>query len=125
MPDFVLAIIAAIVGIVVGFVVARYIVNASVKKKHDEAETIITDAKRQADTIKREAEVEAKDEALRLKAEIEDERKERDDKAFSIRVSRRGAYLLRTHSYGQYVDGAAVVAKAEPSAQLHQQQNLG
>jgi len=77
MPDFVLAIIAAIVGIVVGFVVARYIVNASVKKKHDEAETIITDAKRQADTIKREAEVEAKDEALRLKAEIEEERKER------------------------------------------------
>ena len=77
MPDFVFAIIAAIVGIVVGFVAARYLVNASVKKKQDEAETIITDAKRQADTIKREAEVEAKDEALRLKAEIEEERKER------------------------------------------------
>ena len=42
----------------------------------------------------------------------EDERKERDDKAFSIRVSRRGAYLLRTHSYGQYVDGTWQEAEA-------------
>ena len=42
----------------------------------------------------------------------ENERKERDDKAFSIRVSRRGAYLLRTHSYGQYADGTWQEAEA-------------
>ena len=77
MPDFILAIIAAIIGIVIGFVVARYLVNASVKKKQDEAESIVSDARRQADSIRREAEVEAKDEALKLKAEIEEERKER------------------------------------------------
>ena len=77
MPDFVFAIVAAIVGIVIGFVAARYLVNASIKKKQDEAESIVSDARRQADSIKREAEVEAKDEALRLKAEIEEERKER------------------------------------------------
>ena len=77
MPGYVLAIIAAIIGIVVGFVIARYLVNASAKKKEAEAEAIISDAKRQAEAFKREAEVEAKDEALKLRAEIEDERKER------------------------------------------------
>ena len=77
MPSFVLAIIGAIIGIVVGFVIARYVVNASAKKKEAEAESIVSDAKRQAEAIKREAEVEAKDEAFKLRAEIEQERKER------------------------------------------------
>ena len=77
MPEFVFAIIAAIIGIAIGFVVARYVANASIKRKQDEAETIMTDARREADSIKREAEVEAKDEALKMKAEIEEERQER------------------------------------------------
>ena len=77
MPSFVLAIIGAIIGIVVGFVIARYLVNSSAKKKEAEAESIVSDAKRQAEAIKREAEVEAKDEAFKLRAEIEQERKER------------------------------------------------
>ena len=77
MPSYVLAIIGVIVGIAVGFAVARYLVNASTKRKEAEADAILSDAQRQAETIKREAEVEAKDEALRLRAEIEQERKDR------------------------------------------------
>ena len=75
--SIIIGIVAIIVGVLLGYVIARYIANASVKKKADEAEAILTDARRQADTIKREAEVEAKDEALKLRAEIETERKER------------------------------------------------
>ena len=75
--SIIIAVVAIIVGILVGFVIARYIANASAKKKEGEAEAILSDARRQAETIKREAEVEAKDEALKMRAEIETERKER------------------------------------------------
>ena len=75
--SIIIGIVAIIVGILLGFVVARYVANASTKKKADEADAILADARRQADTIKREAEVEAKDEALKMRAEIETERKER------------------------------------------------
>jgi len=71
------AIVAVIVGIVLGFVIAKYMANAAAKKKAEEAESILSDARRQADTIKREAEVEAKDNALKMRSEIESERKER------------------------------------------------
>lgn len=71
------AIVAIIVGIILGFVIAKYVANATAKKKAEEAESILSDARRQADTIKREAEVEAKDTALKLRSEIESERKER------------------------------------------------
>ena len=75
--SIIIGIVAVIVGVLLGYVIARYVANASTKKKADEAEAILTDARRQAETIKREAEVEAKDEALKLRAEIETERKER------------------------------------------------
>ena len=71
------AIVAIIVGIVLGFVIAKYLANATAKKKAEEAESILSDARRQADTIRREAEVEAKDNALKMRSEIESERKER------------------------------------------------
>ena len=77
MEPLLIAIVAIVVGIVIGFVIARYIVNASAKLKAEEAENILTDAKRDAESIKRAAEVEAKDEALKLREQIETERKER------------------------------------------------
>ena len=77
MDAVIFAVIGIACGIVIGFLVARYLVNASAKKKAEEAEALLNDARYQAETIKREAEVEAKDEALRLKEEIETERKER------------------------------------------------
>ena len=49
MPEFIFAIIGAIIGIVLGFVIARYLVNSATKRKEEEAESIVEDAKRKAD----------------------------------------------------------------------------
>lgn len=91
------AIICAAVGIALGFLVSRYLVNASAQRKAQEAESVLSDAQRQAETIKREAEVVAKDEALRLRAEIEQERKERqrEVRAAETRVAQREESLDR------------------------------
>ena len=64
MPNFAIAIVGAFVGVALGFVIASYLVNASAKQKAEEAQNILNDAQLQAETIKKAAEVEAKDEAL-------------------------------------------------------------
>ncbi len=93
----IVGIVAIIVGVLLGFVVARYIANATTKRKAEEAETILNDAHRQAETIRREAEVEAKDEALKMRSEIEAERKERqkDIREAEHRVQQREESLDR------------------------------
>ena len=55
MSEVIFAVIGVIIGIVLGFVIARYIVNSAAKRKEAEAENVISEAKRQAETIKREA----------------------------------------------------------------------
>ena len=77
MLEIVVIIVVAIVGIALGFVIARYLVNASTKRAADDAENVIAEAKRQAETIKREAQIEAKDQVLKSKQEAEAESKER------------------------------------------------
>ena len=65
MPEMLWLIVVAVVGVAVGFVISRYLVNASSKKAAEEAEQLVSDAKRQAETLRREAVVEAKDEVLK------------------------------------------------------------
>ena len=77
MPDIMVAIVCVIVGIVLGYVIARFVVNAAIKKKADEAEGILNDAKRSAENIRREAQIEAKEEAQALRENIEAEHKDR------------------------------------------------
>ncbi|WP_165044165.1 MULTISPECIES: ribonuclease Y [unclassified Adlercreutzia] len=77
MPSYLWLLIGAAIGIALGFVIARYLVNASTKRAAQEAESVVAEAKRQAETLKREAIVEAKDEALKLKQEAQAESKER------------------------------------------------
>ena len=60
MPEMLWLIVVAVVGVAVGFVISRYLVNASSKKAAEEAEQLVSDAKRQAETLRREAVVEAK-----------------------------------------------------------------
>ncbi len=81
----------AVVGIALGFVITRYLANASTKKAAQEAESVVSDAKRQAETLRREAIVEAKDEALKLKQEAQAENKERmkEVRAAESRLSQR------------------------------------
>ena len=66
-----------IVGAVVCFVVTRYLVNAKAKKTSEEASFLLADAKRQAETLQREAVIAGKDEVLKMKQEAEAENKER------------------------------------------------
>lgn len=102
------AVVAAIVGIALGIVVARFVANASVKKAADEAtslaqkaadeaSSLVEDAKRQAEATRREAEIEAKDKALKYKQQIDEESKERmrEVRAAESRVSQREESLDR------------------------------
>lgn len=97
MPGIVWLIIGAIVGIALGFVITRYVINASTKKAAQEADDMIADAKRQAETMRKEAVLEAKDQALKLKQEAEAENKERmkEVRAAENRISQREESLDR------------------------------
>lgn len=97
MPGIVWLIIGAIIGIALGFVITRYVINASTKKAAQEADDMIADAKRQAETMRKEAVLEAKDQALKLKQEAEAENKERmkEVRAAENRVSQREESLDR------------------------------
>ena len=77
MPEALWLVIGAVVGVALGFVIARFLVNASTKRAAQEAESVVADAKRQAETLRREALIEAKDQALKYKQEAEAENKER------------------------------------------------
>ena len=97
MPEIIWLVIGAVVGIALGFVVTRFLANTSTKRAAQEAESLVSDAKRQAETLRREAVIEAKDEALRLKQEAQAENKERlrEVRAAESRLSQREELLDR------------------------------
>lgn len=97
MPEFIWLIIGALVGIALGFVITRFVVNASTKRAAQESENLISNAKMQAETLRREAVVEAKDEALKLKEEADRENKERmkEVRVAENRISQREESLDR------------------------------
>ena len=74
-------IIAAVVAIVVGFLIGYFLMQKMLKERNDatalEAQNTLADAQREAESLKREALVEAKDEALKMKQDVERESKER------------------------------------------------
>ena len=77
-PVMIVVVIAvAIVGIVLGFIVNRFMAASSNKQAAGEAANLVEDARKQAETMRREAEIEAKDQALRYRQELEEEKKER------------------------------------------------
>lgn len=97
MPEFLWLIIGAIVGIALGFVVTRFVVNASTKRAAQEAESVVSDAKKQAESLRREAVIEAKDEVLKMRQEAEAENKERmrEVRSAENRISQREESLDR------------------------------
>lgn len=74
-------IIAAVVAIVVGFLIGYFLMQKVLKERNDatalEAQNTLADAQREAESLKREALVEAKDEVLKMKQNAERESKER------------------------------------------------
>lgn len=74
-------VIAALVAIIVGFFIGYFLMQTIQKNKQQAAEqqarSVLEDAQREADSLRKEALIEAKDEALKMKAELEAESKER------------------------------------------------
>lgn len=97
MPEVVWLIIGAVVGIALGFVITRFVVNASTKRAAQEAEGLVADARKQAETLRREAIVEAKDEVLKMKQDAQAENKERlqEVRAAENRLAQREESLDR------------------------------
>lgn len=80
--------IAAVIGIALGFLIARFATRSSAaraadealalkKKAESDANDLIENAKTRAETMRKEAEIEAKDQALRYKQEVDADNKER------------------------------------------------
>ncbi|MCI8469055.1 MAG: ribonuclease Y [Eggerthellaceae bacterium] len=97
MPEVIWLVIGAVVGIALGFVVTRFLANSSTKRAAEEAASLMENAKQQAETMRREAAIEAKDEALRYKQQVEDENKERmrEVRTAENRISQREESLDR------------------------------
>ncbi|MEG2726415.1 MAG: Rnase Y domain-containing protein, partial [Eggerthellaceae bacterium] len=97
MPEFVWLIAGVIVGIALGFVIARFGMSASSKRAALEAENLVSNAQQQAETLRREAIVEAKDEVFKMKQEVQSESKERlhEVRAAESRLSQREESLDR------------------------------
>ena len=113
-------IIAALVGIVLGAIVAiAYMRTAKqgslheaeekIQSAHAQAESLIGDAKRQAETLKKEALLEAKEEIIKNKqaAEAEDKQRKSEIRALENRVMQREESLDRRND---------ALDKREPSA---------
>ncbi len=75
--EIVFAIVAAIVGVTLGFLAARFLVQGRDVRTREDAERIVQDAEKHAETLKKEALIEAKDQSFRMKQEAEAEAKER------------------------------------------------
>ncbi|WP_251197922.1 ribonuclease Y [Anaerotardibacter muris] len=68
---------AIIIGFLIGFLLMKQIQKGRSKAAAKEAQSIVSEAQREAENLRREAMVEAKDEALRVKADLESESRER------------------------------------------------
>ena len=74
---FVVALIALAAGVALGYVLNRYLIKDRAARAADEAQRTVQDAAKQADTLKKAALIEAKDQIFHLKQEAEAENKER------------------------------------------------
>ena len=69
--------IAIVIGAVLGYLFQKWFASNRVTRANESAERIVEDATRQAETLKKESLVEAKDQIFQLRAEAETEAKER------------------------------------------------
>jgi ribonuclease Y len=80
-----------------GFVIRKVLIEGQDSRARATAERILTDAEKQAETLKKEAILEAKDEVFRMKADAETEAKERrkDLTALETRLMQREESIER------------------------------
>ena len=55
MESIIWLIVGAVVGIAAGFVINKFVAKSTAQRAADEAHTVVEDAKRQAETLRREA----------------------------------------------------------------------
>lgn len=75
--EILIGLIAAIIGIAIGYVIRKNVGESKIKSAEDEAARILEEATRNTDAIRKEAILEAKDEAYKVRNEAEKEAKER------------------------------------------------
>ena len=81
MNDILISILLVFVGLIVGIIVMFIFNNIRKNKANDSAEKIISNAKKEADKIKKETLAEAKNEANEIKTKVEEELKEKKSEA--------------------------------------------
>ena len=77
MTTIIYIIIAAVIGLAAGYIVRKQVGESKIKSAEEEAARIMEEATRNTDAIRKEAMLEAKDEAYRIRNEAEQEVKER------------------------------------------------
>jgi ribonuclease Y len=80
----IIAIVAIAAGVLLGFVLRKNFGEKQLDRARDSAGRIVADAEKQAETLRKEALLEAKDEVFRLRAEAEAEAKERRKEITSL-----------------------------------------
>ncbi|MCL4498747.1 MAG: ribonuclease Y [Chloroflexi bacterium] len=70
------AVVVAVIGVLVGYLFRRFVAESRTASAEEAAKRIIGDAQKQAETLKKEALVEAKDEIFGLRSEVERENRE-------------------------------------------------
>lgn len=91
------AVIGILVGVALGYVLNRFLINSKSNQARQVAERTLDDAKKQAETLRKEALIEAKDEIYAMKTQEEQEAKERrrEIKALENRLSQREEIIDR------------------------------
>lgn len=74
---YAIVVIGVLIGVALGFVIRNTFMSKNAAQAEADAGRLVTDAEKQAETIKREALVEAKDQIFRMKQDQENENKER------------------------------------------------
>jgi ribonuclease Y len=93
----VLIFLALVIGAALGFAVNRYLMKDRTSRAAEEADRLVRDAEKQAETLKREALIEAKDQIFKMKQEGEADNKDRrkEIQALENRLAEREASIDR------------------------------
>jgi len=93
----VLIFVALIIGVALGFAINRFLLKGRSARAAEDADRTVKDAEKQAETLKKEALLEAKDQIFKLKqdAEIDNKERRKEITALETRMSEREASIDR------------------------------
>ena len=93
----VLIFVALIIGVALGFAINRFLIKGRSARAAEDADRTVKDAEKQAETLKKEALLEAKDQIFKLKqdAEIDNKERRKEITALETRMSEREASIDR------------------------------